>query len=66
MASLNNAITDKIENFQQSINAQTNMDKLEKCTIDLRDVRTDPCEDSSAIPKLFIITLIYNNKNYDA
>jgi len=66
MASLNEEITANAENFQRTFNAQTNMDRLAKCTIDLRDARIDPCEDLSAISQLFIITLIHNNKNYDA
>ncbi|CAF0885258.1 unnamed protein product [Rotaria sordida] len=58
--------TNNGEIFQQKLDAQTNTDKLAKCTIDLRNVRDDSCEDLSAIPELFVITLIHQNKNYDA
>ncbi|CAF2875477.1 unnamed protein product, partial [Rotaria sp. Silwood2] len=66
MSSSNDAATNSFEIFQQKLDAQTNADKLAKCTIDLRNTRIDPCEDSSTIPELFVITLIYKNKNYDA
>ncbi len=56
-----------VNNFEQALNPQTNMDKLAKYIIDLRDAHIDPCEDlSTVIPQLFVITLIHKNKNYDA
>jgi len=66
MSSSNDAITNHIENFRQALNAQTNADRLVKCSIDLRNTRIDPCEGSSAVLPIFVITLIHNNKNYDA
>jgi virulence-associated protein VapD len=65
MASLNDEVTNNVENSQQAMNTQTNMDKLAKCTIDLRDVRIDFSEDLSALPAFFVIILSYNQKNYD-
>lgn len=66
MASVNDGVTNNTENLKQKLNAKTNMDKLAKCQIDLRDAEIDPCENLSVIPQLFIITLIHNNKNYEA
>ncbi|CAF4752339.1 unnamed protein product [Rotaria sp. Silwood1] len=65
MSSSNDAVPNNIEILMQKINAKTNADKLSKCTIDLRDARIDPCEDSSVIAELFVITLNYKNKNDD-
>jgi hypothetical protein len=66
MSPSNDAITNHIENFRQVLNAQTNSDKLGKCSIDLQNTRIDPCEGSLAVLPIFAITLIHNNKNYDA
>jgi hypothetical protein len=54
------------ERFNEELNARTNADKLAKCKIDLRDSRIDRCQGPSAVPELFVITIIYNNENYDA
>lgn len=66
MASINDAVTVKIENLNRLVNAQTNMDKLAQCEIDLRTAKIDPCEDTVVIPQLFVVTLINNNENYNA
>ncbi|CAF3433946.1 unnamed protein product [Rotaria socialis] len=66
MCSSSDTLTTKIEDFHKQLDAQTNKAKLAKCTIDLRDVRIDHCEDPLVIPELFVITLIHKNKNYDA
>ncbi|UJR32898.1 hypothetical protein I4U23_020359 [Adineta vaga] len=65
MSLTNDSIDDLIKRYQKAIDAQTHMDKLSKCTMDLRNAHIDPCEDLSTIPRLFIITLIFNNKDYD-
>jgi tRNA-binding EMAP/Myf-like protein len=60
------AFDDKVGCFQQELKDHTDADKLAKCEIDLREARLDPCECPAAVPPLFVITLIYNNNNYDA
>ncbi len=66
MSSSNDATSNNIQNFKQALTAQTNADRLAKCSIDLRNTRIDPCEGSSAVLPIFVITLIHNNKTYDA
>ena len=66
MASSNVTFTTNTKSIQQILDDQTIVDKLTKCTIDLRHERIDPCEDLTTIPELFVITLFHQNKTYDA
>ncbi|CAF1389567.1 unnamed protein product [Adineta steineri] len=66
MSSTNDYTTATGLTLQQVLDAQTDMDKLTKCAMDMRNTRIDPCESTSDIPPIFVISLIHNNQNYDA